>query len=210
MIPDGSQFHIEYYAPIATEGDRRDIQFVLPANYISADNAAVEIVLPPTAGDIAFDPVATSAENPQSQGHVLMREIGLVTADQTIDQRISYTNESGAFTFSEQPLPAAPATNDPLTTPPAVSTTSNNSGMLIGLAGLAVLLIAAGAYGLWRTRSSHELAGEHPNQTPGRGKRSKKERKQKGGAGQDRFCRKCGAEFSSGDRFCRQCGDRRL
>jgi len=210
MTPDGQQFQIEYYAPIATDGGRRDINFVLPANYITADNAAVEIVLPPSASEVVFNPEATSTNDPGAQGHVLMREIGPVTADQTINQSIIYNNESGAFTFSEQPLPAAPVTDNALTIPTSTDTSSNSNLVLVGLAGLAAILIAAGAFGLWRTRSSDEEEVESPSQAPDRKKRRGTERKQKGKKGQDRFCRKCGAEFSSGDRFGRKCGENRL
>lgn len=210
MTPDGAQFQIEYYAPIATDGDRRDINFVLPASYITAGNAAVEIVLPPSASEVVFNPEATSTNDPGAQGHTLMREIGPVSVDQTIKQSIIYNNESGEFTFSAQSLPAASATEEPPTTPTSTGTTSNRNLILFGLAGLAVILIAVGAFGLWRSRNSDDKEVAIPNQTPGRKKRSAAERKRKGEKGQDRFCRKCGAEFSSGDRFCRKCGESRL
>jgi hypothetical protein len=210
MTPDGAQFQIEYYAPIAADGDQRNIDFMLPANFISAGNAAIEIVIPPSASEVVFDPEATSSNDQGSQGHVLMREVGPVTADQTINQSIVYNNETGAFTFTEQSLPAAPATDSIPTALAPTNTSDNRNLILIGLAGLAAVLIAGGAYGLWRSRSSDEEDSESASQTPSRKKGERKGRKQKGGAGQDRFCRKCGAGLSSSDQFCRKCGEKRL
>ncbi len=210
MTPDGQQFQIEFYAPIAADSDKRDIDYELPAGYVTADNATVEIVIPPSASEVAFDPEAAPTGDSGSQDHVLLREVGPVSASESVEQRISYNNASGEFTFSAPPASAAPITNNIPTTSPAADTSSNRDLILVGLAGLAVILIAAGAFVLWRSKRSDAEDVESPSQAPVRKKRDKAGRKQNGETGQDRFCRKCGAAFSSSDRFCRKCGEKRL
>ena len=212
VTPEGQQFHIEYYIPIATDGNVRQIDFALPANYISANNAAVEIVLPPTANEVVSEPEATPSDDPASPEHVLLRKVGAVSGEQAVSQSISYSNPSGAFTVSEQPPQAAPApppVDNASAAPVATDTTSNRNLILFGLAGLAVLLIAVGAFGLWRSRSKEDTPTPSASEASDRGKDKRTGRKQRGGAGKDRFCRRCGVEFTSGDRFCRKCGEKR-
>ncbi len=213
VTPEGQQFHIEYYIPIPIDEDVRLINFVLPANYISAKNAAVEIVLPPTANEVVAEPDATPSDNPASPEHMLLRKVGAVSGDQSISQSISYSNPSDAFTVSEQPPQAATAPlpmDNASAAPVATDTTSNRNLILFGLAGLAVLLIAGGAFGLWRSRRVDDAPTASASEASGRRKGKRAERKPRGGAGKDRFCRRCGAEFTSGDGFCRKCGEKRL
>ena len=211
ITPEGPQFHLEYYTTLPTEGGRRTIDFVLPARYISADNAAVEIVLPPTAEDVAVDPSATPSDDPASTEHVLLRKVGAMSGEQDLSQSVSYNNPSGALTVANQPPQAAPPAVEntaPPTAPP--ETTSNRNLILWGLAGLAVLLIAGGAFGLWQSRRSENSPSPAVSELTGRRKSKRSGGKQPGGVSRDRFCRRCGAEFTSGDRFCRKCGEKRF
>jgi len=214
VTPEGQQFHIEYYIPIAADGNVRQIDFILPANYIAANNAAFEIVLPPTANEVVVEPEATPSDDPASSKHVLLRKVGVVTGEQPLSQSISYSNPSGALTVSEQPSQVEtappPARDNVSAAPVSTDTPSNRNLVLFGLAGLAVLLIAVGAFGLWRSHSSDDVSTASAHESPSRGKGKRRERKQRSGVGKDRFCRRCGAEFTSGDHFCRKCGEKRL
>jgi len=215
ITPKGPQFHLEYYAPLPTDGARRTIDFVLPANYVSAGNAAVEIVLPPTAAEVVADPSAAPSDDPASAEHVLLRKVGALNGDQDLSQSVSYSNPSGALTTSNQPPQAETAPPSVENAPAAAvstETTSNNNLVLFGLAGLAVLLIAGGAFGLWwSSRRSEDALPPDAGKPTGRAKSKRPKKQQQGGAtGRDRFCRRCGAEFASGDLFCRKCGEKRL
>ena len=213
VTPEGQQFHIEYYPPISTDGNVRQIDFSLPANYITANNAAFEIVLPPTANEVVVEPNATPSDDPASSKHVLLRKVGAVTGGQSLNQSISYSNPSGALTASQQPPQAAaapPAVDNIPAAPASTDTTSNRDLILFGLAGLAILLIAVGAYGLWRSLSKENSPTPSASKPSGRVKGKRAGRKQRDGVGKDRFCRRCGAEFTSGDQFCRKCGEKRL
>lgn len=214
IAPDGPQFHLEYYAPLPIEDDRRTIEFVLPANYLSAGNAAVEIVLPPTADEVVVDPDATPSDDPASANHVLLRKVGALRGDQDLSQHISYSNPSGALTVSNQPPQAVtepPSVDNTETAAVATETTANSALLLGGLAGLAVILIAGGVFGLWwSSRRSEDMIPPNANKSTGRDQSKRSKRKQSGASGHDRFCRRCGAEFAPGDRFCRKCGEKRL
>ena len=114
-------------------------------------------------------------------------------------------------------FPAALRAQDPPSPPPPVQETSSgqepsgsltNNPLLIPLAILAVVLIGAGIYGLWRTRSPETTSDVRADTKPKR--KTKTTTRKHRATGQDRFCRQCGMEFGEGDRFCRKCGAKRL
>lgn len=208
LTPQNTGFRIEYYIPLATSGDERQVQFSLPAGYLAASAATIEALVPPDASDITSAPSLQAGGTGTSNGQLFQ---GQVQGDiaQGFSQEIRYNNPAGALTVSE----TARATAAPVATPalapasPASAGSSSRLPLLLGLGLLAALLIAIGAYGLWRTRQP-ETAPTAPL-PPARSDKPRPAAPPAAPAtspGQDRFCRQCGAEFQRGDRFCRQCG----
>ncbi|RME84206.1 MAG: zinc ribbon domain-containing protein [Caldilineae bacterium] len=209
LTPENPFFRVEYYVPIETSGAERRIRFNLPAGYVSADKATVEVLLPPSSSNIRHEPALETPPAGPSDAVVLQRNLGAVEGTQEIRQEITYDNPTGALTIPDNPAPP-PAAEPAAEAAPIGSFSPQGSAnpLIIGLAAVAVLLIAAGAYGLWRTRlpvPEPEVAPVRPADQTGKRKRGGRIR-----TGRDRFCRQCGKEFGSEDRFCRYCGTRRL
>lgn len=219
--PQNPIFRIEYYAPLTTSGDQRQVAFSLPAGYLDYETASIEVLTPPDATNVVADPPMQAGGVGTGGGQLFQRQVE-GDSEQGISQEVSYSNAAGALTVSE----TARATTEPVaaTAPPpsqqsAASTT--RTPLLVGLGLAALLLIAGGVYGLWRTRQPATETVTAPGQkTLARsaqptGKTGDKPRPSAPvsspatASGQDRFCRQCGAEFQRNDRFCRQCGTSR-
>lgn len=207
MIPDGASFRVEYYIPMDITGDKRLIDLVFPSGYFNADQATIEILLPPDSTDVKMDPATGPGEETAAGATLFVREIGPVAADQSITQNISYSNPTGALTMSEAPATQPPPVQE-TSSSQAPSTSLARNPLLIPLATLAVVLIGAGIYGLWRTRSPETTSDVRADEKPNRKTRATTRKHM--ATGQDRFCRQCGTVFGEGDRFCRKCGAKRL
>lgn len=206
VTPDGPLFRIEYYIPLAVQGDQRVIDFQLPANYFVTEQASIEILLPPDSTEINLEPSEDTNQETSGGGVLLGRDLGALTADQAITQKVTYRNPTGALTMPE--TPKEPVVSAPTATPaPIASQTEGPDWLLLGLGLAAIILIALGAYGLWRTR------GTEPEPIPPSPRKKDRTPTKAGSAipvGKDRFCRNCGAPFDPGDRYCRHCGAKRL
>ena len=214
MTPQFPAFRVEYYAPLAIDGDRRLIDFELPAGFFNAQEGAIEALLPPGSKDVELDPPADDQGPTQDQAQLLQRALGEVK-DQPIRQKITYANPSGALTVPEtatssgsllQPTPA------PVEEPPAepdAGTSMNPWILLLGV--VALLLIAGGVAGLWLTRDTEEDAPPPPPVPKKRQSRKPtvSSRIQPAPDNLDRYCRNCGKAFGPDDRFCRYCGAKR-
>lgn len=210
--PQNSAFRIEYYAPLTTSGDQRQAAFSLPAGFLAAKTVSIEALIPPDATGLTADPVMQPQGAGTSGGQLFVRQIEGGN-EQGISQQIGYSNPAGALTVSE----TARATTAPAATAPAAAPTpvaarpaasSSRTPLLLGLGLAAILLIAAGVYGLWRTsgRSARSAPTVPSQPASGRSARTAPTAPPQPSPSQDRFCRQCGAEFQRGDRFCRQCG----
>lgn len=207
--PQNPGFRIEYYVPLDTSGDQRQVQFALPAGYLSANTTTIEALVPPDAANISTTPPLQAGGVGTSNGQLFQGEVE-DEITQGFSQEIRYNNPAGALTVSE----TARATAAPVVTPAPASPQSADSTsrlpLLLGLGLAAALLIAIGAYGLWRTRQPAPEPASPASRPPAA--RSDKPRSPTppaspaAASGQDRFCRQCGAEFQRSDRFCRQCG----
>ncbi len=207
LTPQTLHFRVEYYVPLTVQNEQRTIDFKIPPNSFSANAVSIEVLLPPDSTDVKLNPAADANQITPDRALLYGRNVGAVSADQVISQTISYRNPTGAMTMPE--TPKEPAVAAP--TPAPVSNNPQQSAggpdwMLIGLATAAVLLIAIGGYGLWRT-SRPELEPEiiEPASRP----RRKKSKKITAPRGKDQFCRNCGTPFLPDDRFCRKCGTKR-
>jgi len=210
LTPTNPVFRIEYYTPLAINDGERSFKFELPAGYVNADQAIMEILLPPGSEDVVLTPDIEQSGPSQNEAHIFQRSLGAVV-DQAINQEVTYANPSGALT-----VPETAATTDtllqPETTtqteeaPPSSSSLSLNP-WIIFLGVAAVLLIIGGAAGLWLTRDRESEVAPAPASRPqGRKKKPGAVEVQPGNENLDRFCRQCGHEFGPDDRFCRYCG----
>ncbi len=216
FTPAFPTFRVEYYTALAIDGDKRIIDFQLPAGVFQAKTASVEVLLPPSSKEVELDPPLEESSAAKDEAHLYQKERGALAADQPWHQKIVYKNPSGALTAPEPQASVptanpAPASNpEPAPKPaPASSLTSRfsaNPWMLL-LAGVAVLFIVGGAVGLWLTRESEEEPPAPP--TAPRRRRKKQASPPLPQGKLDRFCRNCGREFGPEDRFCRYCGTKR-
>jgi hypothetical protein len=205
MTPQNPLFRVEYYVPLPSDGDVRQVDFELPAGYLNANEATIEIILPPGISDVSLTPSADESGSGQDEVHIFNRSLGAV-ADVAIEQKISYKNADGVMTApAPVTTPATPAPATPAAPATSASKPSLNPWM-IALAVAALLLILGGIVGLWLTSRRD---AEEPEVAPARarGKKRKNVVHLSPASGQmDRFCRKCGEAFSEDDRFCRYCG----
>jgi len=210
MTPQNPVFRVEYYTPIPVDGDKRTIQFELPAGYFNADQVIIEALLPPGSEDVELTPPADESGPTQDQAHIFQRTLSGVK-DEAITQEVIYANPSGALTVPETNTasPAQPQT--PQQTAPAAEKPASKSSInpwIIGLGAAALVLIIGGVVGLWLTRDREE---EVPPMPPPTRKKNKKKKSRSATAlpatgNLDRYCRQCGEEFGPDDRFCRYCG----
>ena len=210
MTPANPIFRVEYYTPLSIDGDKRIIQFELPAGYFNADDATIETLLPPGSEDIELTPPADESGPTQDQAHIFQRTLGQVT-DQDISQLVVYANPSGALTVPETNT-ASDTLSPPQTSPPAATESqaakSSINPWIIGLGIAAVLLIVGGAVGLWltRDRGEEDIPAPPPARRKGKKKKTSQAKVPPAAGNLDQFCRQCGREFGPDDRFCRYCG----
>ncbi len=213
--PQFPGFRVEYYTPLAINGDQRIVDFELPAGYLSTSEANIEALLPPSSKDIELDPPADEQGPTQDDAHLFRRTVGEVQ-DQAIRQKITYVNASGALTVPET-ASSSGALLQP-TPPPAEETQSKTEAGLMGnpwillLGVAALLLIVGGAVGLWLTRETDEDEALPETAPAPKTKRKKHAASTTIRASQshlDRYCRNCGKEFGPDDRYCRYCGAKR-
>lgn len=216
MVPQNPLFRVEYYTPFSVDGDKRNITFELPAGYFNAEQAAIEVLLPPGSEDVKLVPTADESGPAQDQAHIFQRTLGAVK-DQAITQQVTYANPGGELTVSAESSSSvgAPQGTEASSQEPTGAETvakSATNPWIIALGAAAVLLILGGAVGLWLTRDREEEAPAAPAPSRTKGKKKKKTgaiSMQPSPKDLDRFCRQCGKEFGPDDRFCRYCGAQR-
>jgi len=212
MIPQNPLFRVEYYTPLPTNGDTRNITFELPAGYINAEQATIEVLLPAGSENAKLVPPTDESGPTQDQAHIFQRDLGTMK-DADITQQVTYANPGGGLTVSESSSAndALPETKTSPQEPSGTETASKSSlnPWIIMLGAAAALLIVGGAIGLWLTRDREQEDPIIPVPSRSGGKKKKKTGAINMKAHQgnlDRFCRRCGKEFGSDDRFCRYCG----
>ena len=212
MVPQNPLFRVEYYTPFPIDGDNRIITFELPAGYINAEQATIEVLLPPGSEDVKLVPPTDESGPTQDQSHIFQRNLGAVK-DASITQQVTYANPSGGLTVPESATTSGALleTKTPPQEPSGTESTSKSSlnPWIIILGAVAALLIVGGAVGLWLTRDRESEEPVAPTPSRSKGKKKKKSgaiSMQSSQGNLDRFCRQCGKEFGPDDRFCRYCG----
>ncbi len=211
LVPSAPMFRVEYYIPLTTDGNERLINFVLPAGFFETETASIEMLVPPDSENVDSQPVADMSDIGENGTQLMLRTFGPVTGTESIVQSLTYENPTGAMAMSEDAGPPATAIQPSAQTVATADSGSDIDYLLIGLVVLAVLLVGAGAFGLWRTRKTESEPAPAARQRPP--KQKKKQQTEAVGLTQsarDRFCRKCGTEFKPEDRFCRNCGAKRV
>lgn len=206
LTPTSTKLRIEYYAPLPSNGAQRTVELALPAGYVVADAASLEALLPASASILHSQPELQARGTGISDGLLFQREVGTVKAATGVTQTITYNNPTNALTAPKDAQSAPAPTSAPAAAPapkPATTSAPSSSWGIWLLAFLAVVLIAAGLFGVWRTRQPR-TADIAPAPTPAN--RGSARKPTPAAPAADRFCRKCGAEFQRDDRFCRQCG----
>jgi len=206
MTPQNPLFRVEYYVALPTDGDERLVDFQLPAGYLNASDATIEVILPPGVSDISLSPAADESGNGQDDVHIFNRTLGEVK-DTDIVQQVRYKNRDGVLTApAPAPAPATPAS--PAATQPEAPQKEDDSRnpWIIAVAVAALVLILGGIAGLWLTSRKNTEDVEPAAARPKAKKRKNVVRVNAAQGKMDRFCRKCGEEFGDDDRFCRHCG----
>ncbi len=202
LTPSSTKLRVEYYTPLPSNGAQRTVKLELPAGYLVADVASIEVLLPANASIRSSLPELQARGTGIGDGLLFQRDVGVVKASTIITQDVTYDNPTGALTVPEHTPTAPTQTSVPTPAPSPTPAKSSSWGIWL-LAFLAVVLIAAGLFGVWRTRQPR-LADTAPASPPA--KRGPARKPTPTVPASDRFCRKCGAEFQREDRFCRQCG----
>jgi len=206
MTPKNPIFRVEYYTTLPVDGDRRTVQFELPAGFITSAQGTLEVLLPPGSEDIQLTPPVDESDATEGNAHIFQRDLGAIQ-EQPITQEVSYANPGGVLTASQPPAAPSPqpsATQAPAAPDKSAAKTSLNPWIIL-LVIAAALLIIGGAVGLWLTREGGE-DDEEALIAPGPQKKSRKVSAKPTAGKMDRFCRQCGEEFGPDDRFCRYCG----
>jgi hypothetical protein len=191
------QVQLEYYEPLARDGDRRSYVFRWPGG-VEARSLAVEVQEPVGATDFQVDPPA-AARRMGDLGLVYQRvEVGPVTAAQAPTVSLAYRKATG--TLSAEALGAGSPLDIPATGDRSRLDWLSLAPWLVGAFGLVLVLVA----GVWYLRLGR--AGGGP---PGERRRASRAAPDEGvGGPAPVYCHQCGTPASSSDRFCRHCGTR--
>jgi hypothetical protein len=190
QIQTPAVYHVEYYEPLARDGNIRHFSYVWPGDY-AVDDFVVSVRLPTEATDVSSDPAMQASQSSDGTPY-LRKDFGSLAAQQQQPVELNYTKTSESLTASSESLqPSQPLG---ASTPGRV-VLSNYLPYILGFLGIA-LILGGGLY-FWQTsrggggaRRGHRSHSSSP----------KPER------GPEVYCHNCGTRALSGDRFCRVCG----
>ncbi len=186
------QVQVEYYDALVKDGKSRNIVFEWAGDY-ALGTIEVNFLEPVDAQNVrVVPPPVESAPNEDGLvNHIIWASD--LSAGQPFIVTIDYERESDDLTISSLPV-------EPVVTPTA---DAEGRVSLIGtlpwlLAGMGVLLLAAGIFGFvaWQ-KGDREMPSPRKRHAP---RPSKDE--------ETVYCPRCGKRAQSGDAFCRTCGAR--
>jgi hypothetical protein len=191
----GLEVQLEYYAPLAIEGDQRSFTFAWPGT-LSAASFGFEIQQPFGAEAMEVTPPA-STRTTDAQGLVYHNvTIGAVGPQERPQVSFRYTKADDRLS-AEIAAPAAA-----LAAPPTSTASPIDLGSVLpyGLLLAGLSLIAVGVVYYLRTRQAERRA--RPRHRPAGG-RAEGDREVDASPV---FCHSCGAQAAASDRYCRRCG----
>lgn len=203
-------FLLEYYVPLATDGDERSYEYVWQEDVsVSQLSAAVQ---QPAAADtfsVAPEPVNVSTDSRGLSVHSLASQA--VPAGEPFTVSVSYTSPTGAL--SAPPL-NEPAVSEATTAAPPSGGLfdSFNPLWLLGIFGVAALVGLAFYFGRQQAAATRprKPAPNRPARPPANRAATPPPANTPPttppAATAARYCHQCGAPLVAGDRFCRSCG----
>jgi hypothetical protein len=192
QIQTAGVYHVEYYAPLARDGNVRHYSYLWPGDY-AVDDFVISVRLPTDATNVSSDPAMQSSQSSDGTPY-LRKDFGSLGIQQQLPLELTYTKTTEALTTSQQSLKPS----QPLGASTAGRVVLDNYlPYVFGVLGLA-LIIGGGVY-FWQSNrgKGHARARRH-SQAP--------ERQQSQSS--DVYCHQCGTRAQPGDRFCRVCGSR--
>lgn len=183
---------MEYYQPLAREGDRRQFKYQWFGDYYVKD-FAVTVLVPADSTELITAPVlqntTTALDGAAITGTVIQNEL---TMGNSFQFELEYRRDSEALTDPRQSDQIQPS--QPVSENTAGRVSIANLPVIIGAFGLALIGIALFSY--WRSTQSSES------------KPRRRRRQSQVDTGEQAYCHECGARAHPGDRFCRTCGSR--
>jgi len=189
---------IEYYQPLAREGNKRQFSFEWFGDY-SVQDFNLSILIPLDSKNIITAP-GLSDTNISQDGLHLIGAItrGKLKMGQSYEFQIEYTRESESVTSPTQNVDIQPSSPVGPNTPGRVS--SDNLPWIIGGFGLGLIVVVLFAY-LHTSRSRAQ-----PPALSARSRQHRSHREED--TSEQVYCHECGARANAGDRFCRTCGSK--
>ncbi len=201
----GVGYHLEYYAPLTREGNRRSYSWAWAGTY-TVNSLLVSILPPPNASDWQFQPDLQMGVGSDGATVIYSGQFGPLEAGQPFSLGLSYDKSDETLTADAQMAAAAPTAATSNVEASGSSQLADKLPLL--LAGAGILLLGAGAFFYFRADEGlpHKEARSSGKKKGGKkGGKAKAKSKAKGGA---RYCPQCGRRAEPGDRFCRSCGAR--
>ncbi len=197
---DQPQFVVEYYADVLSPPPSRSfaMDVVTP---LAAQQASLTLRQPSRASAMQIEPALAAAGIDDLGNPTFVADLGPLAAGQAIPLRVSYTKADAEPSTTFQPLPAA--------TVAPVETGSDQSWLRIVVGVVLGVLVGAGVlYFLWRRQSARPT--RQARRRDARKKGTPPERPQTARpadqAAASQFCVQCGQKFAGNDKFCRNCG----
>lgn len=180
---------LEYYAPIARDGDTRHFVFEWGGEY-AVDSFS--ITLKETVGSSGLEtlpallPAGVTEDEYRFPLHSL--KVGALEAGQAYSLAVDYSKATNQLSLSGQKV-------EPID---GVAPGANNLPWFVALVLLVIALAAAGMYAVQAGRS-----GARP-----RARHAPRRAVDESATGDLVYCHQCGNRAKPGDRFCRTCGTR--
>ncbi len=199
----GVNYHLEYYAPLAREGNRRSYTWVWAGTY-QVNSLVVSVLPPPNATDWAFTPEMQMGMGADGATLIYSGDFGTQAAGQPFSLNLAYDKADSTLTADTLMAAGAP-TDEPAEVPPSRSIQLADNLPLV-LAGLGLVLLGGGVF--FYFRSAEEEAPPVAKGKKKQGAKARGERKKSKKKSETRYCPQCGRRAEPGDRFCRSCGAR--
>ncbi len=182
-----STYHIEYYEPIAKDGNARQFTYVWPGNYAASD-FSMDIRIPVDTTTITTDPLMASSQGSDGTSY-LTKDFGPLTASRQFTLKVNYVKTSDALSTQQTVKPSQPLG------PNTEGRVMLSNYLPYFLGGVGIVLIAGGLIYFWQSNRGRK---------PGDRRRHAKAESRE--AASDIYCHQCGARAHTHDRFCRVCG----